>query len=141
MTTMTTTLPFSPRPWFEQNYNTGRGAPLPFATECTVDEGTCDPGVLMQWLDNPDSAEGIDLELAQTAEPGDAVGEVVSPPLGTPPEMAHTCYKNRTRLPPPLVYLSIVCLPHPSLLSSLLPFLLCIPSACGELCYSASRDS
>ncbi|CAN0348380.1 unnamed protein product [Pylaiella littoralis] len=59
-----------------QNYNTGGGAPLPFATECTVDEGTCDPGVLMEWLDNPESAQAVDLELAQNAEPGDAVGEL-----------------------------------------------------------------
>ena len=30
----------------------------------------------MEWLDNPGSAEGLDLELPQAAEPGDAVGEV-----------------------------------------------------------------
>lgn len=87
-TTIMTTTP--PSGCFGQNYNTGEGAPLPFATECTVDEATCDPGVLMQWLDSPDSAEGVDLELAQTAEPGDAVGEVG-------PHLAHvpiwlTCY-------------------------------------------------
>lgn len=29
----------------------------------------------MEWLDNPDSAQAVDLELAQDAEPDDAVGE------------------------------------------------------------------
>lgn len=50
---------------------------MPFATECsnTIADGVCDPAVLMESLDNPDSAQEVDLELAQDAEPGDAVGE------------------------------------------------------------------
>ncbi len=59
-----------------QAYNSGDGARLPYATECAVAEGTCDPAGLMEWLDNPGSAEVLDLDLPQDAESGDAVGEV-----------------------------------------------------------------
>ena len=61
-----------------QDYNAGDGARLPYATECTVAPETCNSAGLMEWLDNPSSAEGLDLELAQNAEADAAVGEVTN---------------------------------------------------------------
>lgn len=131
-----TTTPPPPSAWFGQNYNTGNGATLPYATECTIDEGTCDPDVLMQWLDKPDSAEGIDLELAQNAEPGDAVGEV-----GTLTHY-HTS-RNGSRaaiIEPdyPCISVSIApfLLPPHSSPPPLQPFPCWVtpPVACGDLC-------
>ncbi|CAM9259808.1 unnamed protein product [Ectocarpus sp. 4 AP-2014] len=76
-----------------QVYNDGGGAPLPFATECSntiATDGVCDPGVLMESLDNPDSAQEVDLELSQDAESGDAVGE-----LNTALSVFPNSYDNR----------------------------------------------
>lgn len=69
-------LPFPTRT-SPQNYNNG-GAPLPYATDCsnTAAAGTCDPGVLMEYLSDPGSAQAVDLDLPQDVEADDAVGEV-----------------------------------------------------------------
>lgn len=66
-----------------------------------MDEGVCDPGVLMELLDDPDSAEGIDLDLAQDAESGDAVGEVrclgelLLPPQLQEIYVVHACQETK----------------------------------------------
>lgn len=58
-----------------QHYNSGRGAPLPYAEQCTntASGGTCDPGELMAWLIDPESARPKSLDIDATSDPADGV--------------------------------------------------------------------
>lgn len=55
-----------------QDFKSG-GTPFPYATDCTVFNGTCDPANLVSMMDFPELADPIDLSIGPTADDSDAV--------------------------------------------------------------------
>lgn len=72
-----------------KDYNRGDGAPLPYAVECTISNGTCDPPTLLDLIDDPASAQPIPLDLSNT-EPDGAVAEASRPSFMAPCSAART---------------------------------------------------